>query len=502
MEFLSPEEKRYRTFRFIIGYFLIAIAVLLASFIAILLVQGYQLSNRQGVVQNGLVNVESRPVSADISINNKLAGRTSARFDMNEGDYYMRLKATNYREWSKNFSLAGGSVRYFTYPKLIPDNISTLNTVEYNGTPLWASESLDRHWIISKTASPQPEFNVFDTTRVKSTQATNQNIILPNNVASPIGSSYGSFEAIEWADDNKHILLLQTLPDGNKSYIILDREKPENSINISKTLTLEQSQKVTLRDRKSTKFYVLNTSSGQLIKRDSKDLAFNIIVANGVVTYKSYGDDLVMYVTYASAPDGYARVLVSNKINDIYNLQSVVRDSTGLYQLDIAKFDGTWYYATSSSSEKRVKVYANPLIGVAPNTNYDSVIRPKLSLPLANPMFVSFSDNARFISAQSGSNFVVYDGELKTSYRYTIKQSLAKDQKALWMDGHRMKIVAESKSFIFEFDGTNSQELIPSLPNNSFSPYFDRDYNYVFTYQAGQVGKAILQAGSLVVQNN
>ncbi len=496
MEFLTPEEKRNRTLRFISGYFLIAIAVLLGTFIFVLLVQGYQLSNRKGLVQNGLVNVESRPVSADIYLNGELKNKTTARLDLNEGEYDLKLKADNYREWSKKFTLLGGAVRYFVYPKLIPNTIKTESMATYNAMPIWASESPDRHWVISKTAGQQADFSVFDTTRTDNTATANQVVTIPPSILVGSPSSYGDFQPVEWADDNKHLLLLQTLASGQKNYIVLDREKPDNSISVTKTLSLNNDFKVVLRDKKPNKFYLLNSITGELTHRDSKNVSEAVKVADGVVAFKPYGNDLVLYVTYTNTADGLAKVVVSDNINKLYNLQPIVRDLAGNYQLDMAKFDGTWYYVTSSSSDNKIKIYANPLDNVEANSG--NVAKTRYTLPLDNPMFVSFSDNARFIAVQSGSKFVVYDGELKANYRYSVSYKLAKDQKALWMDGHRLKVVDNGMAKIFEFDGTNGQDLIASQPNNSFTPYFDRDYNFVYTYTQDKSGAPILQSGALV----
>ena len=87
MDFLTPEEKRWRTVRFITGYILIAIAILLATLIAALLVQGYQITNRSTIVQNGLVNISSQPVSAEVIMNGQKVDNTPSRLDINEGYY-------------------------------------------------------------------------------------------------------------------------------------------------------------------------------------------------------------------------------------------------------------------------------------------------------------------------------------------------------------------------------------------------------------------------------
>ncbi len=500
MDFLTPEEKRWRTVRFITGYILVAIAILLATIIAALLVQGYQITNRSSIVQNGLVNISSQPVSAEVLMNGSKIDNTPSRLDINEGSYELRLQADKYRSWQKSFNLPGGSVRYFLYPKLIPNNIDTSEMASFEKSPLWASASPDRHWIVSKQPTDNSvSFSIFDTTKTAADNTTGrmQQISLPQSVLIGTSGAYGIVEAVEWSDDNRHLLLLQTLGSGEKAFIVLDREKPENSQNISKILNLSNNQTVALRDKKYNKFYIHAKDSGLLISRDSKDLGFNETIAESVVSYKSYGNDIVAYTTYLNAKEDEAKVVVKENIKNIYYLQSLKRNPDGRYLIDMAKFDGDWFYAVSSPSENRVRLFINPLSSNSPGSSQE--IKPKLSIPIVSPKFISFSDNARFIMAQNGNNFSVYDGELKTTYRYSLASKIAENQEAKWMDGHRLKFVDNFKGFIVEFDGTNQQELITSLPNNSFNMFFDRDYEFVFAYQSDS-GKNVLQSGSLIAK--
>jgi hypothetical protein len=47
------------------------------------------------------------------------------------------------------------------------------------------------------------------------------------------------------------------------------------------------------------------------------------------------------------------------------------------------------------------------------------------------------------------------------------------------MDGHRLTSVTDQgKAYIFEFDGTNGQVLVPTLGGSL--PQFDRDYKYLY----------------------
>jgi hypothetical protein len=167
------------------------------------------------------------------------------------------------------------------------------------------------------------------------------------------------------------------------------------------------------------------------------------------------------------------------------------------FLLDLAQFSGDWYMVVGLQQEGRVTIYKNP---------QDTLKQPNHGVPTAlllridSPQFVSFSDNARFIAAQSGSKFAIYDAETDRRFYYELKNKVPATQQARWMDGHRLLLVLDSKTEVFDFDGTNQQTLSASLPG--FLPYFDRDYTGLYNIAPSvQVsGRAALTRTELVVK--
>ena len=156
------------------------------------------------------------------------------------------------------------------------------------------------------------------------------------------------------------------------------------------------------------------------------------------------------------------------------------------YLLDLAEFDGNWYVVLGASSEKKVYVYIDPSKDLKDGD--ENLPRPQSLLTLDQPIeYLAFSANARFISVQSGSNFSIYDAENVKFYKYNIGLDLPSDYKAKWMDGHRFNIVNKEKVHVFDFDGTNKQELMASYAG--VLPFFDRDYNDVFTLSSSLQNK-------------
>jgi PEGA domain len=493
MEFLDPSEKRARTQRLFLGYGLLAIVVALATLILVYQAQGYDYDRNKGVTRNGLLFVDSQPVSAAININGADSGeKTNARLDITEGEHTVKLTAEKYREWSKTFIVEGGSVKFLLYPRLFPTDIPIGITRVFQTAPAWASQSPDRQWLVLQQKADAPVLTIIDLMKPAEEPAV---FAMPQTIIANQSGKYGTLKPLEWANDNKHVLLQQNLPNGKIAYIQFNRENPDESINVTSTLKLVDGQIPSLRDKKYDKFYVFTPTSGELRIAELKNPATQPPFLTGVVSFKSHGDDLVLYVTYDGAKENEANVFAITDQKNKFALQALPRDSANYYLLDLAKFRTNWYFVVGTASNNFVRIYRDPLSKTKPNTAMKAM--PTMSLRIDNPRFVSFSDNARTIAIQSGQQFVVFDAEEARLFRYTTSLSLPIDYKAKWMDGHRIMVVSNSEVYVFDFDGTNTQKLVGSRPE--FLPYFDRDYKILYTLINQADGKIGFQNAQMVV---
>lgn len=494
MEFLDEQAKRRRAIKLFTGYFLIAVIIALSSLILVYLAQGYGYDPQKGVMQNGLVFVDSYPIPANVTLDNQSKGTASLRLVLPEGQHSLTLSKDKYRSWSKSFSLDGGSVLYFIYPRLFPVDIPLGVTRVYTTPPAWASQSPDRHWLIMQAQTESPVLTLIDLSKPNDDPKL---ISIPASELTVQNGHYGTLKPLEWSNDNKHLLLSETMPSGRVVYIMFDRENSDQTVNLSDKLQLDATQKVVLLDKKYDRYYIHDTNNGELKTADIKNgLSDNPLLA-GVVSYKSFSDNLIFYTTYENAKPTEAKLFVLSGNKDKFLLKSLPRNSGNIYLLDMAKYQNNWYYVASSVGSNKVYLFRNPLSRDKPGNK--QAIAPQMSLSLENPQFVSFSDNTRFIAMQSGKNFVVFDGEQSKVFKYSSPLDIQLTQQAKWMDGHRLDLVTSSKVQVFDFDGTNQQTLIASRPE--FTPYFNRDYTYVFTLVPQADGKTALENGKLIVNN-
>lgn len=467
MDFLDPKKRKSHNVRLFIGYILVAIAIALATWLLLNLSFGYNLDRKTGlVVQNGLVFVSSQPVPADIFINGvQHNARSNTRLDLIEGQYEIELKADGYRSWKKKFNLAGGTIERLVYPFLIPENLTSKDEQLYGKLPLFATQSPDRQWLLVQ----QPGTNVnFDLINLNDPNVPIKTLTVPASLLTD--GKKQSWSLPEWSTDNRRVLLRHNYADGFE-YIVFDREAVNSSVNLNKTFGVNPPE-VTLRDKKFDQYYFYDPATEILQNADLKTNELTTELKD-VLAFKSHGNELLLYVTTDGAPKDKARVMI-REAGESYHVRDFALKTK--YLLDITRFNGLWYMVAGAESEDKVYVYKDAVALIKQDAQKLPV--PVGILKVDDPQFVAFSANARFIMAQDGPNFAIYDAETDRHYMYKIDATIAATQKAAWMDGHRLSVTNKGKTLIFDFDGINLQTLGASA--EGFQPYFDRDYTAVY----------------------
>ncbi len=467
MDFLDPKKKRAHRNRLMVGYVLIGVAIGLGSMVLAALTFGYSLGKDGQITRNGLVYIAAQPQAADIFLNGERhSSRTDTRINLPEGRYSLELQREGYHWWTRDFTLIGGSIERFVYPFLFPVDLKTADVGQYSTTPSLATASPNRQWLLVQVPGNFVDFDVYD---MNEEDVEPQRITLPADLMTT-DKAGRSLKVVEWSTDNRHLVLEHAF-EGGREYILIDRDKPEESINLSQAFGRTPTELV-LRDKRYDRYYFYNQETGVLEAAELRDRSIEPFLT-GVLDFKSHDEQYVVYVTEKDAPEG--KVSVKVRDNDgSFQLRTLSPSDT--YLLDMARFENKWYIIAGSKADNRAYLYRDPFPLIKqsePKVPYATAI-----LRVDEASFVSFSHNARFAVAQGGNRFAVFDMETERSYRYELEKPLDGAQRAMWMDGHRLVAVSEGKTIVFDYDGINLRTLAPtSLAEGIF---FNRDYNAVF----------------------
>ncbi len=476
MEFLDPKKQRAYNIKLFVGYFLVAICLVLAGIILLYQANGFGITREGNVVQNGLIFVSAQPRPADIYIDNQLyKDQTNTRILLQAGQYKFRVQRDGYRPWQRSITIEGGSVSHFDYPLLFPTDLKTNKVADFASVPKLTIQSPDRRWLVVQNGVDFATMTIFDLADYKKI-GTTETVTIP---ASVFGLNAGthSWELVEWSTDNRHVLLKHITTEGEKNsseYILFDITKPEASQNLSK-LFGESAGMIQLKDKKYDKYYDFSAANRTLSTRTLSQPAPDLVLKD-VLQYKPYGSDKILYATTVGAADGMVSVrLLEGK--DTYQIRQVpIGDK---YFMDMASYSGDWYVLAGSSNDTKSYLYKDPQ-GYS-RDNPQKPLVPVQILKIANPTFAQFSDNTRFLMVENGLNIAVYDAENDKGYNYTLQKAIdAPQQHVRWLHGHHFAYVSDGKLVVCDFDNTNYQTLQALDPTTYFS--FDRDYNHVYSF--------------------
>lgn len=475
MDFLDPKRKKAHLRRLFIGYGLMAIVIGIGTLITLYVANGYDINRNNGeLIQNGIVFVDSKPKGATVYLNDKAEqSRTDTRMVLPAGTYTVRLEAEGYRSWERTFSLEGGQIQRLVYPFLIPNSLVINDLVQYDATPQLATQSPDRRWVLIQKPGQTYAFDLFDLNDIEKQPVAIA--IPPSILTSPAAEA--SLEVVEWSNDNRHLIFKRSFADTTE-YVSFDRENPSEAININTALGVKPVE-LSLRNKRPDQFYYLESLPGTLRSADIKARTISAPLLQEVEDYKSYDDDIILFATKLGAQTDKVDIKIFDS-KQSYVLRSVNQSDT--YLMDIARYDDEWYFIAGSAADNNVFIYTDPLRTIKQND--DQPLTVKAVLRLDKPQFVAFSANTQFVRVQSTNKILAIDLEDSQQYRFQLDETIPADQEIKWMDGHRLIYVVNQQSYVVDFDGSNKQTLVTSRLSNS--PFFDRDYDNVFTIEGSK----------------
>jgi hypothetical protein len=504
MEFLDETAEKRHRIQLFVGYGLLAIAIAIGLLLLIYRSwYGYSLNIDGKVEQSGIVFVSTSPSGATITANGKvLSDRTASRISLQNGRYDIHLTLEGYRTWQHIVDVQGGDVQHFNYPLLFPEKLVTksIGTFE-SGTQLF-SVSPDHRWLVVKQNETDANaatrrFGVYDLKDASKPVLTEY--LLPSTTYTA-GEGDETWNAVEWAADNRHVLLLHTYVSSGATvseYIMFDRADPTASSNLTQTLSLPTGETLTLFNKKYDQYYGFTASTGVLrtFSRNGDVLRDQL---EHVKAYASDGADTLLYVTDLpeSGKQAAGTVNVMLRQGSKRLLLRRLSSSAESYMLDLAQYNNVWYAAVSATGEKGAYLYRDPF---AQSSSGDTLPQPWRFLRIDQLSVLQFSNNGRFLLLGNGQNCTVYDAELIAVRRFVAANPLDSPQKALsWFDGYRLSYVSNSVLYALDYDNQNAVKLQTALA--SYPAFFSNDGKYMMSFSNGDGGAVKLDTTAMTVK--
>jgi len=475
MDYLNKKKIQRQKITLLVGYVLIAIMIFLATLILIYITEGYRIA-KNGIVQSGLVFLDSRPNPANVYINNKLQSvKTNTSFLLPSGQYDIKITAKGYLTWQRKIVVIGGAVQYYDYPFLFPKHLVTTNLNVFTSMPLFATQSPSRQYLMIESPSDATNFDIFDLDSPGSGAnviSIPTNVLYPTTIPSTISSQ--SWSLVQWSTDNQHVVLNYTY-NGNTEFILVDINNPADSVNLSSVFSNYNFNSLSLVNNQYNLYDLYNTQTKVLEEVNLNSPLVTLLTLTQVLGYKTYGTNTILYATTLNAPSGQA--IINEQIGTTnYFIKKTSLAST--YLLDLADYQNVQYVAVGQSNQPIIDIYQAPVNQIL--NDPDQKPFPIAVLRVTNPNYLSFSDNAQFIVAEDNQNFAIYNELSGFSYRYRINYPLQSPQlHASWMNGDQLVYISNNHLIVFDYNDQNLHVLEPASSN--FLPFFSTNYNYIFT---------------------
>jgi hypothetical protein len=477
MDYLDPKKKQAHKQRLLIGYALTGVLIAMLTILFLFVANGYFIDRNTGqIIQNGLVFIDARPAPARITLNGELQrGQTDARLVIPAGRYTIDLAREGYRPWSRTIDLEGGSLRRLTYARLIPNELTSTVSVALPANPAHVSQSIDKKWLLVSYASNAQTLTLIN---VDVATPTAQELVLPPEIVTPVEGAI--FEVVEWADDNAHALISYGLKDQPKQYILIDRQNPALTQNLTALFAIPNAE-IHLQDRKKDRFFVFNPATNLLATATlSGGVSTTPFIDVPLLAYRTFVSDWAVYVI-PSETEGSVDARLRRGNQDIL-LKTIKQDSS--YILELAKLGSVPVIAIASPTENPITVFYDPEKYLAENKDATKAVAATI-IRVQGLIDVSISSDASTVMAYGTERFASYEFEDEIAYSYDLDVSVDATQQARWMDGQHFSFSSNGVQHMVDFDGSNLYDLVPSMP--SVGSFYANDILTMFTFSEATV---------------
>lgn len=442
MQEYDPVKKKKQLAVRYFTYGVMSLAVIVISFLCILLALGYGFDFKQNtVVRRALVQFRSFPDNARIILDNtELAIRTPNNTNIDTGQHAFTMKLDGYHDWEKTVTLDAGEVRWLNYARFVPLDLKTTAVKEFSSLTSNLT-SPDRKWIALWTDAAKPEFTLADIRSEKNVAFTT--LTLPAGSYTTTTDQPGKFTLVEWDFGARYILIKHTMGDKTE-YIRVDRTNPADTVNITTKFNLAISD-IHFSGTSGNVFYAHDTTD--LRKLDIGAGTISEPLATNIASFVLYKTDTLSFVS-----DKNTERRVGIRVGDDEQVAVRTYDTTQPVLSSVSSYYSDTYLAVGRGTS--VELIKNPIDKVTSTKPYATITLP------VTPTWLEFSSSGRFVVAGTGTQFVTYDIETNETYSVNLPGNSSEERPLQWLDDYTFISTAGQKLRLSEFDGANQHDIV------------------------------------------
>lgn len=449
-------------------YSVMTLSVAVIVTVLMFVVLGYQFNERDGrIEQGGLLQFASVPTGATVTLDNaRLGPRTNSKANVATGSHSASFDRTGYRTWKKTIAIGAGQIGWLSYARLIPSTVKPVDIRTFiNLTGALASPK--QNYMLLHEAADQPSFVLAN---IQGDTVRYDTLTLPaGSYTLPTEGKPQSFILDSWSENEAAVLIKHVYDDNKEEWLLLDRNSPDRSINITATFAIHPS-KIVFAGKGDRLLFAQTDDIVRRVNLDEQTLSRPL--ASKVTYFTVYDDKTIAYVTSANSEQrrvvGYAAVDVADPV------------VLGAYP-----DDGQPLYAAMSTyfAKRFVTVLHGQKLDVTAGTLPTKSDKGSLkhittvTVP-TGATDLSLEHNSRFAVMRLPDGYATYDIELN-KFDSTGWAVQSQTPRALqWLDEYMLWSDHGGQLRFYEFDGANQQNIMPVTEGFAVSLSPDNKYVY------------------------
>lgn len=453
-------------------YGLMTLVTVTLVIVLTLVMLGYRFNRADGrLEQGGLVQFESKPSGADVIVDDAHLGtRTSSKTTLTAGQHFIKMERSGYKQWQKSIDVTKGKVLWLNYARLIPNELSSSRVADF-ATISSTAASADNKWLAIKE---DPSAPVIRLANIAQDEAVVTQLQLPASSYTHPSEGKGQTFVIEtWDPSNRYLLVRHTYDDTKVEWMVVDTQNSENTKNITALLGMTAS-KVVFSNANSAILYVLDGTAVRRVDLGATTLSGPLLT--GIADFGLYDKSTVTYVSLLDPATKKRSVgYLTEGASKSRTLRSYSDDGLVSLHLKIDKYFDDTYAAISYGENVEI------LKGDLPHSDAvdPSLMRPAGTMTLPGGVqYLSTKSVGRFVVAQAGATYTVYDIELQKMTSTTTKGTTEVTKEFGWLDKYMLWSDRDGMVRFYEFDGANQQDVMPVIPG--FSVVLSPTGKYVY----------------------
>ncbi len=454
------KRKKHQDLKIIISEALMVCAVIITVIILALVVSGYWINSDFKVERQGMLQISSFPIGADVHIDGEASSwlqRTNTSKVLPIGEHSITLTKEGYDSWSKTVDIKEGLLYRLHYPRLFLQNRTTEKVLSTTGA-VTASLPSSHNFLLLTNNTTKWSLVKLDTDRLKPETIDVSKYFSCISIAD--GASAGIFTGeiidADWDYDAAHVLF-RVKSDTGTEWVLLDVRNPANSLNLTKEFAGDFSDVKILDNSASTLLVVQNHN---LRKIDVANRSISAVLVENIVNFDHYNDEIVFVASEQTSPENYSVGLLKIGDDKATEFTSVFTPAKAV----ISKF----------YEEKYITILDDAKVSIYKKDDPESAFASyELSF---TPQEMMVGHDGEYIIMASDTQIATIDMESQLLREWEVSNATFG-----WIDNDMIYSISEGELIVYDYDGLNRRVIAKNASSHFPAAISDNKWLYYFS---------------------